>query len=203
VRGSGRLGSSVSELRRLTNAELSNTLRDLFGAEAHAAIASEVAFLPAEAKAIRSSTRISDFLGLLTRAALLAGAEEETQPFERAERVMAQVLCRPAPRPDPTKLPEGALATPPLDPNMSTRERFESKTSPPDCIGCQAKLNPIGAPTLVPTSATGTGSGRPVTSDRSPGPVTGIRPRTGSSERGTGTGTGWWLGSDRTSAGRH
>ena len=80
--------------------------------------------------------------GLLTRAALLVEGNEITNPIKRGSFVLHSVLCGDlAP---PTNLPPDALTLPPFDPNQSTRQRFEAKTSPAECAGCHMTLNPLG-----------------------------------------------------------
>jgi hypothetical protein len=80
--------------------------------------------------------------GLLTRAAALVEGNELTNPVKRGAFVLKHVLCQDlAP---PSNLPAEALALPPLDPELSTRQRFELKTSPGECAGCHAQINPLG-----------------------------------------------------------
>ena len=80
--------------------------------------------------------------GLLTRAALLVEGNEVTNPIKRGSFVLHAILC--ADLAPPTNLPPDALTLPPFDPDQSTRQRFEAKTSPPECAGCHAILNPLG-----------------------------------------------------------
>ena len=82
--------------------------------------------------------------GLLTRAAFLVTGDEKTGPIHRGAVARDKILCAPLPPPDPDSLPEDALDPPPLDPNLSTRQRFEVKTAAAECQACHALLNPIG-----------------------------------------------------------
>ncbi len=80
--------------------------------------------------------------GLLTRAALLVEGNELTNPIKRGAFILKHLLCEDiAP---PTNLPPDALALPPADPTQSTRDRFTAKTSPAECQGCHAVINPLG-----------------------------------------------------------
>jgi hypothetical protein len=80
--------------------------------------------------------------GLLTRAALLVEGNDVTNPIKRGSFVLHAILCEDlAP---PTNLPPDALTLPPFDPDQSTRQRFEAKTSPDECVGCHSVLNPLG-----------------------------------------------------------
>jgi hypothetical protein len=80
--------------------------------------------------------------GLLTRAAALVEGNELTNPVKRGAFVLKHVFCQDLS--PPSNLPAEALALPPADPNRSTRERFQSKTSPNECAGCHSLLNPLG-----------------------------------------------------------
>ncbi len=80
--------------------------------------------------------------GLLTQAGLLAGLAkaDESSPVRRGRFVRERLLC------DPLSPPPAGLVTslPPLDPDTSTRERFEQHTSDPSCAGCHQNMDPIG-----------------------------------------------------------
>jgi len=80
--------------------------------------------------------------GLLTRAALLVEGNEVTNPIKRGAFVLRSVLCSDLE--PPSDLPPDALTLPPFDPDMSTRQRFEAKTSPQECAGCHVMINPLG-----------------------------------------------------------
>lgn len=80
--------------------------------------------------------------GLLTRAALLVEGNQLTNPIQRGAFLLRRVLCREIS--PPANLPAEALALPPPDPTRSTRQRFEAKTSPGECMGCHATINPLG-----------------------------------------------------------
>jgi hypothetical protein len=80
--------------------------------------------------------------GLLTRAALLVEGNEVTNPIKRGAFVLRSILCGELE--PPSDLPPDALTLPPFDPDQSTRQRFEAKTSPQECTGCHAMLNPFG-----------------------------------------------------------
>jgi hypothetical protein len=80
--------------------------------------------------------------GLLTRAAALVEGNELTNPVKRGAFVLKHVFCQDLS--PPSNLPAEALALPPADPNRSTRERFETKTSPDECVGCHSLINPLG-----------------------------------------------------------
>jgi hypothetical protein len=80
--------------------------------------------------------------GLLTRAAMLVEGNAVTNPIKRGAFILKQMLCEEID--PPSDLPAEALALPMADPTLSTRERFEIKTSPSECRGCHAVINPLG-----------------------------------------------------------
>jgi hypothetical protein len=82
--------------------------------------------------------------GILTRAAMLANGEDVTHPFQRGAAVLSKILCTSFPRPEPQSLPPGALDEPLPDSSLSTRERFEHKTSSAQCMTCHSRINPLG-----------------------------------------------------------
>ena len=82
--------------------------------------------------------------GLLTRAAFLVTGDEGTAPLHRGAWLRAAILCQPIDPPDPNVLPADALDPPPLDPSLTTRERYEAKTAAAECAACHALFNPIG-----------------------------------------------------------
>jgi hypothetical protein len=80
--------------------------------------------------------------GLLTRAAMLVEGNAVTNPIKRGAFILKQMLCEEID--PPSDLPAEALALPPADPTLSTRARFETKTSPAECRGCHSVINPLG-----------------------------------------------------------
>src|SRR5262249_29130221 len=82
--------------------------------------------------------------GLLTRAALLIGAGEQTHPVKRGAFVMRNLLCTDISPPDPSKFPPNTIVPPPFDPDTSARDRWTEKTSAPLCVACHGKINPFG-----------------------------------------------------------
>jgi hypothetical protein len=80
--------------------------------------------------------------GLLTRAAMLVEGNAVTNPIKRGAFILKHLLCEEID--PPSDLPAEALALPPADPTLSTRARFEVKTSPTECRGCHSMINPLG-----------------------------------------------------------
>jgi hypothetical protein len=82
--------------------------------------------------------------GLLTRAALLLGADVETHPVKRGAFVRRKLLCDPIQPPDPTQFPPNTIVPPAFDPEKSARQRWTEKTSAPACASCHQRINAIG-----------------------------------------------------------
>ncbi|KYG65552.1 hypothetical protein AZI86_00280 [Bdellovibrio bacteriovorus] len=82
--------------------------------------------------------------GIMTRVGFLLSGNDTTNPIHRGFVTRSSLLCDEIGSPDPTKLPPGSLEHPPLDPNLSTRQRWTVKTSAPACIGCHSQINPLG-----------------------------------------------------------
>ncbi|MEM9189106.1 MAG: DUF1592 domain-containing protein [Myxococcota bacterium] len=80
--------------------------------------------------------------GLLTRVGMLAGDNGHTTPFHRGVFVARRMLCRDLQI--PPNLDENATSDPPADPEATTRQRYEAKTSPAACAGCHRQFNPFG-----------------------------------------------------------
>ncbi len=80
--------------------------------------------------------------GLLTHAGVLAmhAHADQSSPIRRGKLVRENFLCTPLapPPPDVDVLP------PALDPNATTRERFDQHRSDPACAGCHILIDPLG-----------------------------------------------------------
>ncbi|HSU41396.1 MAG TPA: DUF1592 domain-containing protein [Polyangiaceae bacterium] len=80
--------------------------------------------------------------GILTQAAFLAvqAHPNQTSPVRRGVVVLRNVMCADLPNPPPNV----NNATPNLDPDATTRERFAEHTASPQCAGCHTLIDPIG-----------------------------------------------------------
>jgi len=80
--------------------------------------------------------------GLLTHPAILAlhSIDDQSAPVHRGVFVRRKILCQNLPSP-----PAGLeITAPPVNPKMTTRERWNTLTSQPSCTGCHQLINPIG-----------------------------------------------------------
>ncbi len=80
--------------------------------------------------------------GVLTHPSVLAATStfDSTSPVRRGAFVLEQILCEELPPPPP----ELMVSPPPLDPDATTRQRWEQHSSDPSCSGCHTLLDPIG-----------------------------------------------------------
>jgi hypothetical protein len=83
--------------------------------------------------------------GLLLRVAPLLSGQHRTSPIGRGVYVRKRMMCDELPSPDFTIVTARTEALDAADPaKMSAREITTEITSPPGCMGCHAKINPIG-----------------------------------------------------------
>lgn len=82
--------------------------------------------------------------GMLTRVAKTLSGRDGTSPIQRGITIRRSLLCESMSPPDPASLPPGTLDPPPDDPLLSTRQRYENKTSPTQCQACHGLINPPG-----------------------------------------------------------
>jgi hypothetical protein len=80
--------------------------------------------------------------GILTDATMLAAfaKPEESSPVARGVFIREALLCQPLPSPPEDML----IEPPPLDPSMTTRERFAEHSNNPSCAGCHSLIDPPG-----------------------------------------------------------
>lgn len=74
--------------------------------------------------------------GLLTTHAL----PTSSSPIHRGKLVRERLLCQDMPPPPPSL----DTSPPPVDPGLSTRERYTQHSSDPTCAGCHQRIDPIG-----------------------------------------------------------
>jgi hypothetical protein len=82
--------------------------------------------------------------GLLTRVIVLANMDGVEHPMMRGKFIRTQLLCTELSLPLPGAVPDDAVEEPELDPNATTRERYEAVTQEGVCQTCHALINPLG-----------------------------------------------------------
>lgn len=90
------------------------------------------------------TTPMAEARGLLLHPLFLYGGRPvaENDPFPRGNKIAQNILCKEIRF--PTSLDEGSLELPEFDPNLTTRDRFEAKTSSDSCMACHKIINPMG-----------------------------------------------------------
>jgi hypothetical protein len=83
----------------------------------------------------------SERAGLLTQASFMAthAHTDSSGPIQRGVTVRSNLLCQP-PQPPPNDVPDLG----PIDPDATTRERFEQHSADPTCSGCHSLIDGIG-----------------------------------------------------------
>lgn len=80
--------------------------------------------------------------GILNHGSVLAtySHSNSTSPVRRGKLVRTRLLCQDLPPPPP----DVNVTPPPLNPNMTTRERLSVHLSNPSCASCHRRIDPIG-----------------------------------------------------------
>jgi hypothetical protein len=80
--------------------------------------------------------------GILTHGSVMAShaKSNQTSPVARGVFVREKLLCSSPPPPPPNI----KISVPPVDPTLSTRDRFAQHRTDPACSGCHALMEPIG-----------------------------------------------------------
>lgn len=80
--------------------------------------------------------------GLLTQGSLLAHHAQplQTSPVHRGKFIRESILCQML-KPPPADL---VIEPPDLDPDLTTRERFNAHSEDPSCSGCHRLMDPLG-----------------------------------------------------------
>jgi hypothetical protein len=107
------------------------TLAAIYGLEPPASGFAEFTLAPESGRA-----------GIMGQAAVLAGhsAPDHSSPTRRGSFMMQAFFCQTPPP------PPGAVITdlPPLDPNLTSRQKLELFTADPQCAGCHRMFDPMG-----------------------------------------------------------
>jgi hypothetical protein len=82
----------------------------------------------------------SGFLTLPGLLATTAHSPSYASPIFRGKFVRFNVMCRPVPPPGP----DVTIVPPPMQPGMTTRERYDALMVNMQCRGCHLTINPLG-----------------------------------------------------------
>lgn len=102
--------------------------------------------IPSVAGSTDTLVQLPNHRGLINRIGFLAGGNDQTNPILRGAKIRVNFLCQRMVRPDPNDFPAGSFSDPVFSADMTTRERFELKTSNTACMYCHNKINPVGFP---------------------------------------------------------
>jgi hypothetical protein len=127
LEGDGRLATLLTS----SESFVEGPLFELYG------IAAPVDHDPSEPVALDPAQRA----GLLTQASFMAmhAHTDSSGPIQRGVVVRSNMLCQPPP-PPPNDVPDLG----PIDPDATTRERFEQHSADPTCSGCHSLIDGIG-----------------------------------------------------------
>ncbi|MGF1469633.1 MAG: DUF1592 domain-containing protein [Sandaracinaceae bacterium] len=81
--------------------------------------------------------------GVLGRAAMLYTSDGSTNPFRRGIFVRRELLCDEV-DPPPADIPADALASPPVEAGVSSRQAFADKVRYEPCASCHAQFSDFG-----------------------------------------------------------
>jgi hypothetical protein len=123
----GAIAPSLADITQATASPLSQALLDVYGLDD---VSPGVTVL-----------NPSERLGIFTQPGFIAShsGPETTRLIKRGVFFTRKVMCLPLGMP-----PEGVDTSIPDIPGASERERIESVTSPPMCMGCHSSINPFG-----------------------------------------------------------
>ncbi|MBZ5707963.1 DUF1592 domain-containing protein [Nannocystis pusilla] len=128
-----RSGGSLTELLTANYSYMTDALAMYYGVEAGAGEADPAGFKRVDTGAAS---------GLLTHGGVMTthALPTSSSPIHRGKLVRERLLCQEMPPPPP------ALDTspPPVDPELSTRDRYIQHASEATCAGCHSRIDPIG-----------------------------------------------------------
>ncbi|MEZ4428669.1 MAG: DUF1592 domain-containing protein [Nannocystaceae bacterium] len=129
-----REGGTLSDLLTAGFSYVNDGLAAYYGIPAGAGEADAEGFRRVELTGAR--------LGLLTQGGVLTthALPTTSSPIHRGKLVRERLLCQELPPPPPSL----DTSPPPVDPDLSTRERYEMHSADPACKGCHERIDPIG-----------------------------------------------------------
>jgi hypothetical protein len=128
-----RDGGSLHDLLTASYSFMTDDLADYYGAPASSSPADSAGFKRTDTG---TAAGLLGHGGVMTTHAL----PTSSSPIHRGKLVRERLLCQEMPPPPP------ALDTspPPVDPTLSTRERYTQHSADPTCAGCHTRIDPIG-----------------------------------------------------------
>ena len=96
----------------------------------------------ADAAGFKRVDAVGSAAGLLVHGSVLTthALPTSSSPIHRGKLVRERLLCQEMPPPPPSL----NISPPPVDPNLSTRDRYLAHSADPVCAGCHSRIDPIG-----------------------------------------------------------
>lgn len=129
-----RDGGTMSDLLTASHSYMTDALATYYGLPAGSGEPDGAGFK--KVSTTGSAAGILVHGGLLTTHAL----PTSSSPIHRGKLVRERLLCQEMPPPPPSL----DTSPPPVDPSLSTRERYTQHSADPTCAGCHDRIDPIG-----------------------------------------------------------
>mgnify|MGYP002777899584 CR=1 FL=1 len=128
-----RGGGTLRELLTAPYSLLTDALAQYYGVPAGAGEADEAGF---------KKTELGTAAGLLAHGSVLTthALPVSSSPIHRGLLVRERFLCQKMPPPPPSL----NTSPPPVDPTLSTRDRYLQHSADPTCAGCHDRIDPLG-----------------------------------------------------------
>ena len=126
-------GGTLKDLLSSSTSPMTDALAQYYGVPAGSGAADPAGF--------KETTRTTS-AGLLVHGSVLTthALPVSSSPIHRGKLVRERLLCQAMP-PPPSSL---NVSPPPVDPGLSTRERYVQHSADPTCYGCHQRIDPIG-----------------------------------------------------------
>lgn len=129
-----REGGTLADLLTSSSSYMTDALAQFYNFPPGAGEADADGFKPVQVPG--SAAGLLAHGGVLTTHAL----PTSSSPIHRGKLVRERLLCQDMPPPPPSL----DTSPPPVDPSLSTRERYTQHSSDPTCAGCHQRIDPIG-----------------------------------------------------------
>lgn len=128
-----RDGGTLRELLTAPYSLMTDALAQYYGVPAGAGEADAAGY---------KQTTLMTGAGLLAHGSVLTthALPTTSSPIHRGKLVRERLLCQEMPPPPPSL----DTSPPPVDPTLSTRERYIQHSADPTCSGCHERIDPIG-----------------------------------------------------------
>ncbi len=126
-------GGTLRDLLTSPTSQMTDALAQYYGVPAGGGAADPAGY---------KETMLSTKAGLLVHGSVLTthALPVSSSPIHRGKLVRERLLCQEMP-PPPSSL---NVSPPPVDPSLSTRERYIQHSADPTCYGCHQRIDPIG-----------------------------------------------------------